>query len=157
MSVNIHLTVNGKGHELSIEPWWTLSYVLREVLGLTGTKVGCETGNCGSCTVLIDGKAIKSCLFLAMKARGKDILTIEGLQGKDGGLHFVQQAFLDNFAVQCGYCTSGMILSTKALLDENPDPSEEEIRQGLSGNLCRCTGYVKIVDAVLAAKEMAKK
>lgn len=157
MSERIHFTLNCQWQEVMIEPWWSLSFVLREVLNRTGTKVGCETGNCGSCTVLVDGKAIKSCLYPVMKAKGKDILTIEGLKGKDGGLHFVQQAFLDNFAVQCGYCTSGMILASKALLEENPDPSEEEIRQGLSGNLCRCTGYVKIVDAVLAAKEMAKK
>jgi aerobic-type carbon monoxide dehydrogenase small subunit (CoxS/CutS family) len=119
-----------------------------------GTKVGCETGNCGTCTVLVDGKAIKSCLFLAVKAKGKEIVTIEGLKGKQGGLHPLQEAFMDHFAVQCGYCTPGMILAAKALLDENPNPTEEDVRRGLSGNLCRCTGYVKIVEAVLAAKEM---
>ncbi len=115
--------------------------------------MGCETGNCGTCTVLVDGKAIKSCMLLAMKARGKEILTIEGLKGKEDALHPLQKAFIDHFAVQCGYCTPGMILAAKALLDENPNPTEEEVRQGLSGNLCRCTGYKKIVEAVLAAGE----
>lgn len=153
MAQSIQLKINGVTEEVSIEPWWSLAYVLREVLNLTGTKVGCETGNCGTCTVLVDGKAIKSCLLLAMKARGKEIITIEGLKDKEGALHPVQQAFIDHFAVQCGYCTPGMVLTAKALLDENPNPSEEDVRKGLSGNLCRCTGYVKIVEAVLAAKE----
>ena len=154
MSQKIKFKVNGVMEEVNVEPGWSLAYVLREVLNLMGTKVGCETGNCGTCTVLVDGKAIKSCLFLAVKAKGKEIVTIEGLKGKQGGLHPLQEAFMDHFAVQCGYCTPGMILSAKALLDENPNPTEEEVRRGLSGNLCRCTGYVKIVEAVLAAKEM---
>ena len=154
MSQKIKFIVNGVMEEVNVEPGWSLAYVLREVLNLMGTKVGCETGNCGTCTVLVDGKAIKSCLFLAVKAKGKEIVTIEGLMGKDGGLHPLQEAFMEHFAVQCGYCTPGMILSAKALLDENPNPTEEEVRRGLSGNLCRCTGYVKIVEAVLAAKEM---
>jgi len=154
MSQKIRFKVNGVMEEVNVEPGWSLAYVLREVLNLMGTKVGCETGNCGTCTVLVDGKAIKSCLFLAVKAKGKEIVTIEGLMGKDGGLHPLQEAFMEHFAVQCGYCTPGMILSAKALLDENPNPTEEEVRRGLSGNLCRCTGYVKIVEAVLAAKEM---
>ena len=154
MSQKIKFKVNGVMEEVNVEPGWSLAYVLREVLNLTGTKVGCETGNCGTCTVLVDGKAIKSCLLLAVKAKGKEIVTIEGLMGKDGGLHPLQEAFMEHFAVQCGYCTPGMILSAKALLDENPNPTEEEVRRGLSGNLCRCTGYVKIVEAVLAAKEM---
>ena len=154
MSQKIKFKVNGVMEEVNVEPGWSLAYVLREVLNLMGTKVGCETGNCGTCTVLVDGKAIKSCLFLAVKAKGKEIVTIEGLMGKDGGLHPLQEAFMEHFAVQCGYCTPGMILSAKALLDENPNPTEEEVRRGLSGNLCRCTGYVKIVEAVLAAKEM---
>jgi len=154
MSQKIKFKVNGVMEEVNVEPGWSLAYVLREVLNLTGTKVGCETGNCGTCTVLVDGKAIKSCLLLAVKAKGKEIVTIEGLKGKQGGLHPLQEAFMDHFAVQCGYCTPGMILSAKALLDENPNPTEEEVRRGLSGNLCRCTGYVKIVEAVLAAKEM---
>ncbi len=153
MSQLIKLKINGLTEEVSVEPWWSLAYVLREVLNLTGAKVGCETGNCGTCTVLVDGKAIKSCMLLAMKARGKEILTIEGLKGKEDALHPLQKAFIDHFAVQCGYCTPGMILAAKALLDENPNPTEEEVRQGLSGNLCRCTGYKKIVEAVLAAGE----
>ena len=154
MSQRIRFKVNGVMEEVNVEPGWSLAYVLREVLNLMGTKVGCETGNCGTCTVLVDGKAIKSCLFLAVKAKGKEIVTIEGLKGKQGGLHPLQEAFMEHFAVQCGYCTPGMILAAKALLDENPNPTEEEVRRGLSGNLCRCTGYVKIVEAVLAAKEM---
>jgi carbon-monoxide dehydrogenase small subunit len=154
MSQKIRFKVNGVMEEVNVEPGWSLAYVLREVLNLMGTKVGCETGNCGTCTVLVDGKAIKSCLLLAVKAKGKEIVTIEGLKGKEGGLHPLQEAFMEHFAVQCGYCTPGMILAAKALLDENANPTEEEVRRGLSGNLCRCTGYVKIVEAVLAAKEM---
>lgn len=149
----IKLKVNGVVEEVFVEPWWSLAYVLREVLNLTGTKVSCETGNCGACTVLVDGKAVKSCLLLAPKANRKEIVTIEGLTGKDGGLHPLQEAFIEHFAVQCGYCTPGMIMEAKALLDENPGATEEEVRAALSGNLCRCTGYVKIVEAVLAAKE----
>ena len=154
MSQSIKIKINGVMEEVLIEPWWSLAYVLREILNLTGVKVGCETGNCGTCTVLVDGKAIKSCLLLAIKARGKEIITIEGLKDKDDTLHPLQKAFIDHFAVQCGYCTPGMILAAKALLDENPNPTEEEVRQGLSGNLCRCTGYKKIVEAVLAAKKI---
>jgi len=148
----IKLKVNGVEEEVMVEPWWTLAQVLRDELHLTGVKIGCDAGDCGTCTVLINGKAVKSCLYLAMKARGKDILTIEGLKGGGGELHPLQEAFLEHFAVQCGYCTPGMILMAKSLLDENPDANEEEIRAGLSGNLCRCTGYVKIVEAVMAAK-----
>lgn len=154
MSQLIKIKINGVMEEVLIEPWWSLAYVLREILNLTGVKVGCETGNCGTCTVLVDGKAIKSCLLLAIKARGKEIITIEGLKDKEDTLHPLQKAFIDHFAVQCGYCTPGMILAAKALLDENPNPTEEEVRQGLSGNLCRCTGYKKIVEAVLAAKKI---
>ena len=151
----IALKVNGVMEEVNIEPWWTLSRVLREELGLIGTKEACSNGFCGSCTVLIDGKAVKSCLYLAMKARGKEIMTIEGLRGEDGGLHPLQKAFVQHFAVQCGYCTAGMIMAGKALIDENPNSSEEEIRAGLSGNVCRCTGYVKIIEAISAcAKEI---
>ena len=152
----IKLRVNGVEEEVTIEPWWSLARVLRDELNLTGTKVGCEAGDCGSCTVLIDGKAVKSCLYLAMKARGKDILTIEGLAGKNGELHPMQEAFIEYFAVQCGYCTPGMILMAKALLDENSNITEDEVKEGLSGNLCRCTGYVKIVEAVMAAKGKGK-
>jgi len=149
----IKLRVNGVDEEVFIEPWWDLARVLRQELGLTGVKVGCDTGYCGTCTVLIDGKAVKSCMYLAMKARGKDILTIEGVRSKDGKLHPLQEAFIEHFAVQCGYCTGGMILTAKALLDENPNPTEEEVKEELSGNLCRCTGYTKIVEAVLAARD----
>jgi aerobic carbon-monoxide dehydrogenase small subunit len=155
MKKPIKLEVNGIVEEVNIEPWWTLSRVLREELALVGTKEACGNGFCGSCTVLVDGKAVKSCIYLAMKARGKEITTIEGLQGKDGRLHPLQNAFVQYFAVQCGYCTAGMIMAAKAMLDENPNPSEEEVRSGLSGNLCRCTGYTKIVEAILAcSKEM---
>lgn len=148
----IELKVNGETHEILIEPWWSLARVLREQLGLTGTKISCETGDCGACTVLIDGKAVRSCLFPVMKARGKEICTIEGISSnKKGELHPIQQAFVEHFAVQCGYCTPGMIMTAKALLEENPKPTEGEVKEYLCGNLCRCTGYTKIVEAVLAA------
>lgn len=149
----ITLRVNGVDEELYVEPWWTLSRVLREELNLVGTKEGCAAGHCGACTVLVDGRAVMSCLYLAMKARGKDIMTIEGLKGEGGGLHPLQQAFVEHFAVQCGYCTPGMIMTAKTMLDENPNPTQQEVRAGLSGNLCRCTGYAKIVEAILSAAE----
>ena len=152
----IKLRVNGVEEEVVIEPQWNLAHVLREELSLTGTKIGCGTGECGACTVLVDGKAVKSCLYLAMKARGKDILTIEGLGDENGGLHPLQEAFIEHFAVQCGYCTPGMIMAAKAFLDETPDPAEEHVKRVLDGNLCRCTGYVKIVEAVLAARDKMK-
>ncbi len=152
----IKLRVNGVDEEVMIEPWWNLARVLRDELNLTGTKVGCGAGECGTCTVLVDGEAVKSCLYLAMKARGKGIVTIEGLRGKNGELHLLQRAFIEHFAIQCGYCTPGMIMAAKALLDENPSPSEEEVRKALDGNLCRCTGYVKIIEAVMAAKDKVK-
>lgn len=151
----LRLRVNGQDYELFAEPWKTLVQVIREDIGLTGTKEGCNTGNCGVCTVLIDGKAVKSCLVLASQAQGKDILTIEGLS--KNGLHPLQQAFIDHFAVQCGYCTPGMLLAAKAFLDENTAPSEEEVKVGLAGNYCRCTGYAKIVEAVLAAASTIRK
>ncbi|MFC1909950.1 (2Fe-2S)-binding protein [Chloroflexota bacterium] len=150
------LNVNGKPYELILEPHMLLVDVLRDKLGLTGTKYACGTGDCGACLVLIDGKPALSCLTLAVTVRDKEILTIEGMS--DGGnLHPIQQAFLDNGAVQCGYCTPGMVLSTKALLDENSDPSEGEVREALAGNLCRCTGYVKIVSAVMAAAKTMRQ
>jgi len=155
MKRQITLKVNGVEREVYVEPWWSLAQVLREELGLTGTKISCETGNCGACTVLVDGKAVKSCLLLAVKAREKEILTIEGL-AENGKLSPLQEAFVEHFAVQCGYCTPGMIMAAKDLLDENPDPTEEEVREALRGNLCRCTGYVKIVEAVLAAAKKTK-
>jgi carbon-monoxide dehydrogenase small subunit len=146
----LRLRVNGEDYELYVEPSKTLQDVLREELELTGTKKGCDTGYCGSCTVLIDGKAVKSCLILSRQAQGKDILTVEGL-AKDGELDPLQQAFIDGFGVQCGFCTPGMLMSAKALLMENPRPSEEEIRGALVGNLCRCTGYKKIVESIQLA------
>ncbi len=152
MKQTLELKVNGQVYEVYVEPWKTLAEVLRDELGLTGLKISCNTGNCGSCTVLIDGKAVKSCLMLAPQAKGREILTIEGL-ATEKGLHPLQQAFIEHFAVQCGYCTPGMILKAKALLDETPHATEAEIRAGLSGNLCRCTGYVKIVEAIVAAQE----
>ena len=156
MAIKISFQVNGRWRELEVEPQETLSQVLRERLGLTGVKVGCEAGECGACTVLLDGVPIVSCLFLAVWADGRSILTIEGLAHPDGTLHPVQEAFLEAGAVQCGYCTPGMILTAKALLDRNPHPSRAEIREALAGNLCRCTGYKKIVDAVeLAARKLA--
>ncbi len=152
----VKLKVNGIEEEAFVEPWWSLARVLREELGLTGAKIGCDTGMCGVCIVLVDGKAVKSCLFLAVKAKGTDIITIEGLAGDNGKLHPLQEAFIEHFAVQCGYCTPGMIISAKALLDENPAPTEEEVKKGLSGNFCRCTGYTKIIEAVLAAGDKMK-
>lgn len=145
----IELKVNGESREVLVEPRTTLLQVLREDLGLTGTKQGCNTGDCGACTVLIDNHPVLSCLTLAIEAQGKEILTIEGLN-QQGGLHPLQQSFIDHYAVQCGFCTPGMILSAKALLDRNSHPTEEEVREAISGNLCRCTGYVKIVEAILA-------
>ena len=153
----LKLRVNNQDREIYLEPWRTLLEVLRDALGLTGTKEGCGEGNCGVCTVLIDGKAVRSCLMLALQAEGRDILTIEGLKLENGSLHPLQQAFIDYFAVQCGFCTPGMILTAKALLDENPDASEQEVKEALCGNLCRCTGYVKITEAVLAAKDGFKR
>ncbi len=147
----VKFKVNGKQEEVYVEPWWSLAQVLRERLGLTGLKMGCDRGDCGSCTVLIGGKPIKSCLYLAVRAENKDILTIEGLQSRDGKLDPLQEAFIEHFALQCGFCTPGMILAARGLLNENPMPTEEEVKQALGGNLCRCTGYVKIVEAVLAA------
>ena len=152
MKQSIELNVNGEIHEAFIQPRTTLLQVLRDDLCLTGTKQGCEAGDCGACTVLIEGKPVASCLTLAIEVQGKEITTIEGLD-REGELHPLQQAFIDHFAVQCGYCTPGMILSAKALLDGNPHPTEDEVREAISGNLCRCTGYIKIVDAIMAASE----
>ena len=148
--------VNGKPYEAIIEPRMLLIDVLRDQLGLTGTKYACGTGDCGACTVLVDGKPVFSCLTLAVTAKGKNILTVEGL-AEGTTLHPIQQAFIDHGAVQCGFCTPGMILSAKALLDENLNPARDEVKTALAGNLCRCTGYIKIVDAVLAAAETMRK
>ena len=145
--LNIQLTVNGDLHTVAIDPTETLLHVLREKLGLTGTKEGCGEGDCGACTILVDGKSVNSCIYPAIQADGCRILTVEGVE-KDPKLAAIQKAFVDHGAVQCGFCSPGMIMSTCALLDENPTPSEEEIRRGLSGNLCRCTGYQAMIDAV---------
>ncbi|MFB0507859.1 MAG: (2Fe-2S)-binding protein [Thermodesulfobacteriota bacterium] len=152
MTRSIELKVNGETYEVPVKPNETLLDVIRYKLELTGTKKGCDTGQCGSCTVLLDGKPVNSCLILAIEARGKEILTIEGL-AENGHLHPLQEAFIQEGAVQCGYCTPGMLLSAKALLDENPSPTEEEVKEAIAGNLCRCTGYVKIVTAILAGAE----
>lgn len=151
----IELEVNGRVYDVAVSPRDLLVDVLRKKLGLTGTKKGCGQGDCGACTVLIDGRPALSCLTLAISCRGKKILTIEGL-AQNGELHPIQQAFVEHGAIQCGFCTPGMILSAKALLDENPEPTEEEIKRGLAGNLCRCTGYKKIVEAVAAAATKLK-
>jgi carbon-monoxide dehydrogenase small subunit len=143
----IELNINGSAHDVVISPQDLLIDVLRQKLDLTGTKKGCGQGDCGTCTVLIDGRRALACLTLAIACEGRRILTIEGME-KNGALHPIQQAFIDRGAVQCGYCTPGMVMSAKALLDENPAPTEHEIKLGISGNLCRCTGYVKIVEAV---------
>ncbi|MCS7051751.1 MAG: (2Fe-2S)-binding protein [Thermomicrobium sp.] len=145
--VPITVQVNGQTVSAEVEPRMTLADFLRDELGLTGTKLGCEHGVCGSCTVLVDGAAVRSCLVLAVQADGATITTIEGLAA-DGGLHPVQQAFWESHALQCGFCTPGMVLTAVALLAEHPHPSEAEIREALSGNLCRCTGYQNIVKAV---------
>lgn len=144
---NIELKVNGRIHNIEIEEDMRLLDVLRDKLGLTGTKEGCGEGECGACTVIMDGEAVASCLVMAFQAEGKEIVTIEGLEDENG-IHPIQQAFIEEGAVQCGFCTPGMILSAKALLDKNPSPSRTEIREAISGNLCRCTGYNKIVNAV---------
>ena len=146
----VELTVNGTLYKLSVQPWETLLEVIRDNLGLTGTKEGCGLGECGACTVIMDGKTVNSCLVLAAEADGKQINTIEGLANGDK-LHPVQEAFIEQGGLQCGFCTPGMIMSAKALLDENPSPDEEEIRKGIAGNFCRCTGYTKIIESVKAA------
>jgi carbon-monoxide dehydrogenase small subunit len=152
MSVEVTCTVNGREQILQVEPTETLVDSLRLRLGLTGAKKACGTGDCGACTVLVDGEALRSCILLTASMQGKSIVTIEGL-GTPENLHPVQEAFIEAGGIQCGFCTPGMILTTKAMLDKNPKPSTAEIREGLSGNLCRCTGYIKIIDAVRKAAE----
>jgi carbon-monoxide dehydrogenase small subunit len=147
----IALSVNGEHRELEVEPRELLVYVLRERLGLTGTNVGCDTSSCGACTVLVEGESVKSCTMLGVQADGLEITTIEGLSAPGEPLHPVQQAYHEQHGLQCGYCTPGMVMQTISLLAENPSPSEAEIREGLEGNLCRCTGYHNIVKAVQAA------
>jgi carbon-monoxide dehydrogenase small subunit len=157
MKKTINVTVNGVSHQSEVEPRMLLVHYLRDVLNLTGTHIGCETSLCGACTVLVDGQAVKSCTLLAVQADGSRVTTIEGFAA-DGKLHPVQQGFWEHHGLQCGYCTPGMIVAAAQLLERNPDPSEEEIRHGLEGNLCRCTGYQHIVQAVqCAAKKMQTK
>ena len=150
----VALTVNGARHDVELEPRELLVFVLRDRLGLTGTNVGCDTSSCGACTVLVNGESVKSCTMLGVQADGMEITTIEGV-ARDGELHPVQQTFHDQHALQCGYCTPGMIMAAVGLLEEHPHPSEHEVRHGLEGNLCRCTGYHNIVKAVLAAADRA--
>ncbi|MBO0683122.1 MAG: (2Fe-2S)-binding protein [Candidatus Dormibacteraeota bacterium] len=153
MKHKVSVSINGKQHEHEVEPRLLLVHYLRDVAGLTGTHIGCDTSQCGACTVHVDGKAVKSCTMFAVQADGRQITTIEGLAKPDGTLHPVQQAFWDEHGLQCGYCTPGFIMAAAYLLEQNPRPTEDEIRKGLEGNLCRCTGYVNIVKAVQSASQ----
>lgn len=152
MTRNIELTLNGQKHSDPVEPRLLLIHYLREVVGLTGSHIGCETSICGACTVMLDGQAVKSCAMFAVQADGREVTTIEGL-AQDGKLHPMQEAFWNEHGLQCGYCTTGMIMACKQILDRNPSPSEEQIRDGIEGNICRCTGYQHIVNAVKAASK----
>jgi len=149
--VQVSFSVNGRREQLDLEPRRTLADALREDLGLTGTHLGCEHGVCGACTILLDGEPVRSCLMLAVQADGSALTTVEGLAGEDGELHPLQQAFADCHGLQCGFCTPGFLIAAVHLLSQNPDPSREDIRTGLSGHICRCTGYMGIVDAVRQA------
>ena len=151
-NVPIRVTVNGRVHEAEVEPRTLLVHFIREQLGLTGTKIGCDTSQCGACVVMMNGATVKSCTCLAVQADGAEIGTIEGL-ATDGNLHPIQEAFWDNHGLQCGYCTAGMIMTAVELLERNPNPTSEEVRHGLEGNICRCTGYQNIVKSILAAAE----
>ncbi len=153
----ITLNVNGDIYDIAVDPWRTLNEVLREDLNLTGTKLGCGTGDCGACTVIVDGRTLSSCLTLAIEVDGKEITTVEGLAPSGEELHPIQKAFVEKGAIQCGFCTPGMELSALYLLKKKPTPNEDDIRAALSGNLCRCTGYNKIVEAVAAAAKDMKK
>ena len=152
MKHTIALNVNGEFHDVDVDPQRTLLEVLREDLDLTGTKEGCGAGECGSCTVIMDGKAVLSCLVLAVNAEGREITTAEGLASGDN-LHPLQESFIEKWGFQCGFCTPGMLMSAKALLDENPHPTEEEVKEAIASNLCRCTGYVKPIEAILDASK----
>ena len=149
----IGVTINGELYEQEVEARKLLVHFIRDVVDLTGTHVGCDTGNCGACTVLMDGKSVKSCMLLAIQADGAEITTVEGLAGADGELTALQKAFSASHALQCGYCTPGMLISATHLLEQNPHPTDEEIRRGIQGNICRCTGYVNIVEAIRTAAE----
>jgi carbon-monoxide dehydrogenase small subunit len=152
MTREIEFTLNGNRTSETIEDHWTLLHLLRERLGFLGTKEGCGSGECGACTVIVDGDAINACLYLAAEIDGKDVVTIEGLAASDGTLHPIQQSFVDNGAIQCGFCSPGMIMSAKALLDENPNATLEDVKHALAGNLCRCTGYVQIFEAIKSVR-----
>lgn len=156
MKRKIKLTVNGEVHELEVENRRSLLEVIRDDLYLLGTKKICDLGECGSCTVLVDGLAVNACLFLAVEADGKEIETIEGV-AQDGKLHPIQEEFVNKGAIQCGFCTPGLVMTTKAFLEKNPDPTEEEVKTAIAGNLCRCTGYVRIVEAILSAAARMKE
>ena len=153
----VHMKVNGKETELAVDERESLLDTLRNRLGLTSVKKGCEVGECGACTVLVNGEAIDSCIYLTLWADGKSVMTVEGLKGPNGELSPIQKAFIEEAAVQCGFCTPGMVMAAKALLDKNPDPTEEEIKEAMKGNLCRCTGYVKILEAVKRAAQVMRK
>ena len=148
MSQEISFGFNGNKINMVVEDHWTLLYLIREELGYTGTKEGCGSGECGACTVIVDGDAVNSCLYLAASIDGKELTTIEGLASDDGTLHPIQKAFVENGGIQCGFCSPGMILSAKALLDENSNATEDEIKEAIAGNICRCTGYVQIIDSI---------
>ncbi|OPY02350.1 MAG: Nicotinate dehydrogenase subunit A [Syntrophorhabdus sp. PtaB.Bin184] len=157
MKKEVVFTLNNEEVAVEVDPKWTLLHLLRDVLELTGTKEGCGVGECGACTVIVDGEAVNSCLYPVMEVEGRSVVTIEGVASQDGTLHPIQQAFIENNGVQCGYCTSGMIMSAKALLDKKNDPTEDEIRTSIAGNICRCTGYVQIVESIQQAAERMKK
>ena len=150
MTKEIEFVFNGNSMKMMIADHWTLLHLIREELGYTGTKEGCGSGECGACTVIVDGEAVNSCLYLAAEIDGKKLTTIEGLAAADGTLHPIQKSFVENGGIQCGFCSPGMILSAKALLDKNPGASEEDIKETIAGNLCRCTGYVQIIDSIKA-------
>ena len=153
----ITLKVNGEEHDIAVQPWWTLAYVLREKLGLTGTKIMCNEGDCGSCTVIMDGRPVLSCLKLAIQAEGSDITTIEALADpKTGELHPLQQVFIERSGMQCGVCVPGVLMTAKVLLDKNPNPSEDEVREAIAGNLCRCGNYKRMTECILAAADMIR-
>jgi carbon-monoxide dehydrogenase small subunit len=156
MRRNVKITVNGRLHEADVDVRHSLAYLLREGLDLTGTHIGCEHGVCGACTVQVDGEAVRSCILLAVQADGRNIKTIEGMASRDGELHPIQRAFWEHKGKQCGFCTPGMVLATEDFLRSNPAPTREAIREGMSGNICRCTGYQFIVDAIMAAAEIVK-